>query len=204
MVIMGRDAKRAIADATAKYARELPAGGAPGKGDVELPRGADVPDRQAAARRASRRGRGGRPAPGRAAAIGLPSGMADARRSATAEKLAAHAGIAPSLGGGGITKTGTAWPRRALFDAAAAAVRRGGGMMGGYERTSRRRGRRMAEVAAAGTMATVIRHMPADGAECRMRGGGPARDAGGGGAGTPGRAARLTGAAARAPAFLAN
>ncbi len=206
MVIAGRVSKDKIVDTMAKYGRELPAGDVLGKEDAESLRGADVQEadrplldahldavEEAARHQAALEDEmastcgddpGVRllmtiPGIGRATAIGLLSEIADVRRFETAEKFTAYAGIVPSRGGGVITKTGPAWLRCALFDAATAAARHDGRMMERYERISERRGKRKAEVAVTRTLATVIWHMLTDGAEYRARDGGPGRDAGG-------------------------
>ena len=109
-------------------------------------------------------------------ATGIISEMVDIRRFATADKLAASAGIAPSHrnGGetfrnGGITRTGSAWLRYALLNAATVAVRLDDRMKERYERIGKRRGKQKAKVAAARTLAVVIWNMPTGGTGYRTQ-----------------------------------
>ena len=90
-------------------------------------------------------------------ALGILSEMVDARGFKTAEKLAACAGAVPSrrnsgdtVRGGGITRTGPAWLRCALVNAATTAARHDERMRGIHERISKRRGKaRAREIGAA-------------------------------------------------------
>ncbi len=109
-------------------------------------------------------------------ALGILSEIVDVRRFKTAEKLAAYAGVVPSrrnsgdaVRGGGMTRTGPAWLRYALVNAATTAVRHDERLKGIYERTSKRRGKPKAKVAVARMLDTVIWHMLTNGTEYRTQ-----------------------------------
>ena len=109
-------------------------------------------------------------------AIGITPETAGTGRFRTGEKLAAYAGVVPprrnsggTVRGGGITKAGSAWLRRAPVNAATVAVRHNDRMRERYERITRRRGSKKARVAVANTSAGVIRHILTNGTEYRTQ-----------------------------------
>ncbi len=109
-------------------------------------------------------------------ALAIISEIVDIKRFATAEKLAAYAGLIPShhnsgetIRGGSITRTGSAWLRYAIVNAATVGVQYDTRMGERYDRIARRRGKQKAKVAVARTLAKVIWHMLTDETEYRTQ-----------------------------------
>ncbi len=109
-------------------------------------------------------------------ALAIISEIVDIRRFPTAEKLAAYAGLVPShrnsgetIRGGPITRTGSAWLRYAIVNAATVAVQHDSRMGERYDRIARRRGKQKAKVAVARTLAKVIWYMLTNETEYRTQ-----------------------------------
>ncbi len=109
-------------------------------------------------------------------ALAIISEIVDIQRFPTTEKLASYAGLISShrnsgetVRGGSITKTGSAWLRYAIVNAATVAVQHDSRMGERYSRIAKRRGRQKAKVAVARTLAKVIWHMLTNETEYRTQ-----------------------------------